>query len=123
VSGTRAKEYIARCDAPADAANMVVDYLSSDVETIKVNTAERPPPEESAEGLAVLIESFKGLGAGGLGQRRHISRGGILHADVRATRPCGRPARQGGPVEAGFGAGLACYATDQAFEVARAWVA
>ena len=59
-SGTRAKTCCARCDTQAEAASMVVNYLKSDVNIIKINKAERHVPEQSAEYLAVVSESFEG---------------------------------------------------------------
>lgn len=96
VSGTRSNKYFARGDTPAEAANMVVEYWKCDVNAIRLNRAQRHAPEESTECLAVFERRVRLLGAGGRDQRSLISRAGILHADVRAIRLCGRLDRQGG---------------------------
>jgi hypothetical protein len=60
VSAARSKTYFARCDTAAEAASMVVEYLNTRLNTIRVNRAQRHAPEESADILADLSDLFEG---------------------------------------------------------------
>ena len=58
VSGSRSKKYVAKCNAPTEATNLVAEYWKADVNAIKVDKAQRHAPEESAKCLAVIQHFF-----------------------------------------------------------------